>query len=1156
MYSRPDGDDQETGWTRHATGSLTPGTAPTDASAESARALAAWPPAGAEQLGIEGLYDSFADGGFDYGPTFRGLREVWRRGDDLFATATLPTTDGSASGDFALHPALIDSVLHAVVVGRVIEVDGGQGWMPFSWSGVDQVGECGPTVRIRVSPAGDAAVSVAIADEHGREIAHIGALTFRPASAQQVRSVRGANERSLYEVEWRPVKDGERETARAPWSVLGAKDGLAAARLADAGDDGVTVHASLDDVLAGEAPRHVVLCLDDVVATDGETLAAVGGTGTHVLALVQRFLAEERLTASTLVVLTRLAFATGGGERVESLPGASVWGLIRSAQTEHPGRFRLVDIDDEDASWALLPDALTLDEDQLALRGGAFLAPRLAVASLAHQQLEPPAGGAHRLGIPNKGTLENLTWVPCPEVEEPLTSGQVRVAVHAAGLNFRDVTIALGLVDRTAIDAGIGSEGAGTVLEVADDVTSLAPGDRVTGIFSGAFGRVAVADHRLLMPVPDGWTHTEAASVPGAFLTAYYGLFRVANLKKGQRVLIHAAAGGVGMAAVQLAKHAGAEIYATASPAKWPTLRALGIDDAHLASSRDLEFAQKFLDATDGRGVDVVLNSLAHAFVDASLKLLPQGGAFVEMGKTDIREPERVAADHPGVAYEAFDLYEAGPDAFHEMFQAVMELFADGRVRLSPIAVWNIRDARKAFREMSQGRHIGKIIFDLGSGFGGGTVLVTGGTGGVGALVARHLVAEHGVRSLVLASRSGLAADGAPELVADLEGAGALVKVARCDVADRDAVAKLLADMPPAYPLTAVLHAAGVLADGTVESLTPESFDRVLGAKAGGALHLHELTRDHHLSAFVLFSALAGTLGTGGQANYAAANGFLDALAAQRRASGLVGTSLGWGWWGQSSGMTGDLDEVDLSRVRRLGIAPMPTPEALALFDAACAVNKPVLVPARLDIAALRNKSGDELPLLLRDLVSSSRPARNRMSAAKDSGPLGLPARLAVLSPGEAEATVLAWVREQAAVVLGHPSSAAVEADQAFTQLGFDSLTSVELCNRLASSTGLRLPSTLVFSYPTPRDLAAHIVGQLRPEERQQPASPDEDAAIREVLRTVSIESLRAAGVLDAVLACAAPDADGRTSAPDTGADELADLDLEALVDLALDEKG
>ncbi|WP_406463212.1 type I polyketide synthase [Streptomyces sp. NBC_01622] len=1147
VYSHSTGDDPTTGgWTRHATGSLTPGTA----RKPDAPSLAVWPPPGAKRLDIDGLYDTFADAGFDYGPTFRGLREVWRRGDELFATATLPTDgDGSLGGGFALHPALIDSALHAVVAGGVIAVDGGQAWMPFSWSGAELLGECGPSVRVRISPAGESAVAVTIADDHGHEIARVGALTFRPASAEQLRSARGAHEQSLYEVGWRPVQLPERPTPPGQWGVLGNTNGLAARLSGPGGGESAVLYASMDDAVAGEAPRHLVLCLDDLVADDPDLLAAVGRADTRVLERVQRFLAEESLAGSTLVVLTRLALATGGGEHVESLPGASVWGLIRSAQTEHPGRFRLVDVDDEEASWAGLPEALALDEDQLALRGGAFLVPRMTRTAPAANRIEPPAVGAHRLGISDKGTLENLIWVPCPEAEAPLTSGQVRVAVHAAGLNFRDVTIALGLVTRTAIDAGIGSEGAGTVIEVADDVTGLAPGDRVMGIFSGAFGRVAVADHRMLMPIPEDWSYVEAASVPGAFLTAYYALFRVTNLEKGQRILIHAAAGGVGMAAVQLAKHVGAEIFGTASPAKWPALRALALDDAHLASSRDLEFADTFLESSGGRGVDVVLNSLAHSFVDASLRLLPEGGSFVEMGKTDIREPGQVAADHPGVDYRAFDLYEAGPDRISEMFRAVMELFADGRVRFNPIAVRNIRDARTAFREMSQGRHTGKIIFDLGSGYGGGTVLVTGGTGGVGSLVARHLVAEHGVRSLVLAGRRGMAADGAPELVSDLEKAGARVKVVACDVADRAAVADLLADMPPAYPLTAVLHAAGVLADGTVESLTAESLDHVLRAKAGGAVNLHELTKEHHLSAFVLFSALAGTLGTGGQANYAAANGFLDGLAARRRASGLVGTSLCWGWWQQPSGMTGHLNDVDLSRVRRLGVAEMPAPEALALLDSARAIDRPVLIPARLDLPALRNRTGAELPLLLRDLVDTGRTRRKPTGTSRGGSPLGLPDGLAALARDEAETAVLDWIRRQSALVLGHPSGAVVDADQAFTHLGFDSLTSVELCNRLASATGLHLPTTLVFSYPTPRDLARHLLGLLRPVPDRSTA---EDAEIREALRTVPIDSLRRAGLLELVMACAEP----RRPDADSGADELGAMDLEALVDLALDERG
>ncbi|NGM15221.1 SDR family NAD(P)-dependent oxidoreductase [Verrucosispora sp. CWR15] len=1150
VYSCSGDDQPAAAWTRHAVGRLAPVTAPPPA-----RTVTQWPPAGARRLELRDLYDSLADAGFDYGPAFRGLAEVWQDGDDLFAAATLPeAATTSSGGGFALHPALLDTVLHALVAGGAIEVRGEQGWMPFAWSGVWLAGDCGPSVRVRLSPVGEGAFSVTVADERGRAVAHVDALTFRRVSAEQVRSAAGSPEQSLFELRWRQVEAPERAPHRGQWAVLGAEDGLAG-RLGGADEGGdVTRYESVDAAIEAGPPRHLVIGVDDLLV-GGDPMAEVSHATTGVLTLVQRFLTEERLAATTLVVITRSAVDTGDG--VDSLPGASVWGLIRSAQTEHPGRFRIVDVEDEPAARACFPAVLAAGDEQLAVRGGAYLVPRMVPVTPAEHQLAPPPDDAHRLGMSSAGTLENLTWIPGPRAQAPLTSGQVRVAVQAAGLNFRDVTIALGLVERTAFDAGLGSEGAGVVLEVADDVTGLAPGDRVLGIFPGAFAPVAVADHRLVTAIPDGWSFAEAASMPSAFLTAYHALFQVTTLAAGQRILIHAGAGGVGMAAVQLAKHVGAEVYATASPGKWPALRALGIDDEHLASSRDLEFATKFSATTDGRGLDVVLNSLAHDFVDASLRLLPRGGTFIEMGKTDIRDPQRVAAEHPGVDYTAFDLYEAGPDALRDMFEKVMELFADGRVRLNPVSVRDVRDARRTFREMSQGRHVGKLVLDVGGGLGGGTVLVTGGTGGVGSLVARHLVAEHGVRSLLLASRSGPATPGVRELVADLEGTGASVRVVACDVADRQAVAELLAAVPGRYPLTAIVHAAGVLADGTIESLNRESLDRVLRAKVGGAVNLHELTRDRPLSAFIQFSALAGTLGTAGQANYAAANAFLDGLASRRRAGGLVATSLCWGWWEQSSGMTENLDQADLSRLRRMGVGPLPTSQALALFDAACALDTPVLIPARLDSAALRGRPADELPPVLRELADSGRPVRSGSRRASDGGSRGLRDRLATLHGDEAQAAVREWVCEQVAVVLGYPAGAVVDAEQPFTVLGFDSLTSVELCNRLASATGLRLPSTLVFSYPTPDELGRHLNDLLRPEPLPDPAEDEVevgDEAIREALRTVSIDRLRGLGILEQILACAQPvQPDSPVPAAGAEPDELAELDLEALLDLALD---
>ncbi|MDN3353026.1 type I polyketide synthase [Actinomadura sp. DC4] len=346
-----------------------------------------------------------------------------------------------------------------------------------------------------------------------------------------------------------------------------------------------------------------------------------------------------------------------------------------------------------------------------------------------------------------------------------------------------------------------------------------------------------------------------------------------------------------------------------------------------------------------------------------------------------------------------------------------------------------------------------------------GTVLITGGTGTLGGAVARHLVTEHGVRRLVLASRTGTA--GTEELTA----LGADVRTVACDAADRDALRELLAEIPD---LTVVVHAAGALDDGVVTALTPERLDTVLRPKLDAALNLEELTRDRDLSAFVLFSSAAALLGAAGQGNYAAANAAVDALAARMRAEGRPAVSLAWGFWELRSGLTGHLGDTDLHRMTGLGLGPLSTEEGLALFDAALGADDPVLVTARLDTGALR--ASERIPALLRGLVR--RPVRR----AAGGGAVALPGRLAGMPEEDRQPFVVDLVREQAAAVLGHASAGSLAPGRAFSDLGFDSLTAVELRNRLATATGLRLPATLVFDHPTPLVLAAHLLAELVPE--------------------------------------------------------------------------
>ncbi|MFF3216099.1 type I polyketide synthase [Streptomyces sp. NPDC002886] len=357
-----------------------------------------------------------------------------------------------------------------------------------------------------------------------------------------------------------------------------------------------------------------------------------------------------------------------------------------------------------------------------------------------------------------------------------------------------------------------------------------------------------------------------------------------------------------------------------------------------------------------------------------------------------------------------------------------------------------------------------------------GTVLVTGGTGGLGALFARHLVSEYGVRHLVLTSRRGLDAPGAAELRSELVELGAQVTVVACDVSDREALAEVLAAVPAEHPLTGVVHSAGVLDDGVVGALTPERFDTVLAPKADAAWHLHELTRDADLSAFVVFSSIAGTFGGAGQANYTAANGFLDTLAAQRRTAGLPAVSMAWGLWDTGFGMGGELDAAAVARLKRQGFPPLSVDEGLALFDRALGSPTPHVVLLQLDLAALRAQatSGFVLPIL-RGLVRT--PVRQAARSGSDESSLG--ARLAALPADERGRLLLDLVRAQVAEVLGHASADAVEAGRAFNELGFDSLAAVELRNRLNEVSGLRLSPTLVFDYPTSESVAAHLAAEL-----------------------------------------------------------------------------
>ncbi|WP_449343268.1 SDR family NAD(P)-dependent oxidoreductase, partial [Streptomyces silvisoli] len=1054
VYARLDG--QET-WTRHATGVMS-ATAPhpdqDQADGEFDPVSQAWPAPGATELDTSQFYEQLSEGGFlAYGPVFQGLSKAWKSGNQILAEVELPEAGRGLASSFGIHPALLDAALHSTVfVGLDSAQEGG---LPFSFTNVVLRASGASRLRVALTRMGPDEVAVAVADSTGLPVLSVGSLSVRPVAAGSIATSTGDG--ALLRMQW----------IDATLSAAPAEEWTVVDRSGSANADLEAVSAALDE---GAAPQAVVL------AVAGDPHAVVDSTHEltgWVLRQVQRWLSGDEFAAIPLVVLTRGAVAVQPGESVSDLAATAVWGLVRSAQTENPGRFILLDTDtDTELDATVLGQALAADEPQLALRNGQLHAVRLTRVSPTDELCVPASSqGLWRLDSTEKGTLENLTLVPCPELASPLEPGQVRIRVRAAGLNFRDVLNALGVVDDPRAAGPLGSEVAGVITEVGPEVTGLKTGDRVMGLVPGGFGPVAVTDHRLLVVVPQDWSFTTAASVPIVFLTAFYGLVDLAGLCAGESVLVHAGAGGVGLAAIQLAQHLGADVYATASEAKWRVLHEWGVPQGQVASSRDLTFRESFRAATAGRGVDVVLNSLAGEFVDASLDVLTPGGRFLEMGKTDIRSAQDLPAE---VAYRAFDLMDAGVDRIQEMLRELVGLFEAGVLRPLPVTSWDVRQGRDAFRFMSQAKHVGKLVLTVPQVLDvGGTVVITGGTGGLGGVVARHLVAEHGVRHLLLVSRRGMDAPGAAGLVAELTEQGAAVSVMACDVSDRQALAGVLGSVSSDHPVTGVVHTAGVLEDGVIGSLSREQLDRVLAPKVDAAWHLHELTRELDLSLFVVFSSLAGVVGGGGQGNYAAGNVFLDALMQQRRGAGLPGLSMAWGAWTTDIGLVGTLSQADIARIARSAMPPLSVSQGMGLFDRALGTGHPVLGLARLNVQALRTQH--DAPLW-RSLVGG---ALRRAADNTRYGREGFGQRLAGLPGAEREQILVDLVRESAAAVLGHTSSAQIDTGQPFSELGFDSLTSVELRNLLQAKTGLGLAASVVFDYPTVTRLAGYLAGEF-----------------------------------------------------------------------------
>ena len=826
-----------------------------------------------------------------------------------------------------------------------------------------------------------------------------------------------------------------------------------------------------EEALTSEEPTSETLTSEGLL---GEVAHGSGSA----LALVQGLLDADVAPTGGVWLVTRGAQSLGR-ERGGALAGAALWGLGRTVALEAPGLgARLVDLDPgtEADIGALVDELLSPDrETQVAHRGGVRHGARL-VRGAASGGLSVPGDGPWRLVPDRGGLLEGLRAEAVSGVA--LGAGEVRVAVDAAGLNFHDVLIAMQVVDA---QSPLGGELSGRVVETGPGVARVSVGERVAGLAGGAFGTHVVTREELLWPVPAGMGASAAATVPVVYVTVALA-FELAGVKAGERVLVHAAAGGVGHAAIALARRLGAEVVATASEAKRAHVRSLGV--THVFDSRTTGFARGVLEATGGAGVDVVLNSLTGAgFVEASLECLREGGRFVELGKRDIWSEEAMRGVRPDVGYRVLAVDEWLEDAEGRVrvgaaFGEVMAGLSGGELAALPFDAWPLVEAGGAMRWMGSGRHVGKVVLRAPGVVGGrlrgeGTYLVTGGLGGIGREVAEWL-AERGAGAIVLNGRR----PPAPEVEAALEALrarGVRVEVEIADVSDGEAVEAMLSRIAKRLPpLAGVIHSVGVLSDAALTNQDWGRFERVLGPKMVGAWHLHRATRDLELDLFVLFTSVAGVLGNAGQANHAAANAFLDRLARHRRALGLAGQAVAWGAWsgtGEAEEQRGRIEE----RMRAAGQGWLTPVQGLQALDRVVERDAAAAVVTAVEWSVLGGRL-TSIPAFLEEVVSSEGAASREAEAA---GGDGLVSRLRRVVGAEREAVLVEFVQDELQEVLrlAERPSATV----GFFDLGMDSLMAVELRNRLSRAlTGVcTVSGTAVFDHPDAQRLGRHLAGEL-----------------------------------------------------------------------------
>ncbi|MDY6988818.1 MAG: type I polyketide synthase [Thermodesulfobacteriota bacterium] len=1132
-------------WVLHASGKISVATAGPEPAPEE---LVAVQRRCTTPVSIEEAYQEFADWGVRYGPGFRALQQLWLGDGEALGRIQLPDHLAGEAEDYGIHPVLLDACFQ--VAGPVFpDKAKGTSYLPVAIERLH--GACSSGLglwchaRLRETSTSheNLAVDLCLFDTAGLLVARIKGLMLKKTTGEALLHGLAAPLGSpLYQVVWKPkdrsgtdraLSPKRQEESRGNWLIF-ADSGRTGAQLADMlkeqGEAPVMVspgtsyektpegaHFSINPAdpldyerliqeALGNGCRGVVhLWSLDATGQDLGALqhAQVLGCGS-VLHLLQA------LTRRKPSFRPRLCLATRGAQQVEldgaptllNVEQAPLWGMGRSIALEHPDLdCLLLDLDPSEGKDDVqaLYECLTSPqvEDRICLRRGALYVARLvryAGATLVQSQQEKPV----RVAISEYGILENLSLEPLSR--RAPGPAEVEIQVYAAGLNFKDVLNALGMLKTdaeglgisSAMDLPLGFECAGKIVSVGQDVAHFKVGDHVIAVQAvGSLASFVTMDEALVAPKPKDLSFEAAATIPTAYLTAYYGLHHKASIRPGDRVLIHAAAGGVGMAAVRLAQSAGAEVFATASPGKWDFLTSMGVK--HTMNSRTLDFAKEVMKITDGQGVDIVFNSLSKEFIPKSLDVLGKGGRFVEIGKLGIWNDEKVKKHRPHVSYFPFDLSEIAQDApglISKIFRELASQLEEGNLKPLPYKSFPIQDVARAFRYMAQAKHIGKVVMtchgtpESSSGprpaSADGSYLVTGGLGALGLRVAQWLV-HQGAKHLVLAGRS-TPSEKARALINNLEQSGARIMIVRADVAHSEDTARMLKEIRAAMPpLKGIVHAAGVIDDGVLLRQDWDQFQKVMAPKVEGAWNLHHMTKDRVLDFFICFSSMASLLGSQGQGNYGAANAFLDALAHHRRSLGMHGLTINWGPWAES-GMAADTAGRHQARWAAQGLESLAPERGLEILEKLMTEDAVQVCVLPVNWSTFLEKSyGDVRPPFF---DSFSHDKKERLTE-KEQTSFRFVHRLEEAPAEDRHELLTAHIQAQIARVMGLSSPEEIEPRQRLFDAGIDSLMAVELKNRLEETLGHHLRSTLLFDYPTVESLVNHLsqeVFSLRPE--------------------------------------------------------------------------